>query len=186
MTAPIFRRLQHLAAALALAGSAWLAGCASPTPADYASQTPVLDLREYFNGKLLAHGIVTDRSGRVMQRFKVQITGSWQGDQGTLDEQFSFADGRRERRVWHLTRAADGRYTGRADDVVGVALGQASGNALNWRYTLRVPVDGRSWDIEFDDWMFLIDPQVMINRAVMRKFGIRLGEVLLSFQRLPA
>ena len=186
MTSKIFHRLQHLAAGLALASSALLAGCASPTPADYASQTPVLDLREYFNGKLLAHGIVTDRSGRVTQRFTVQITGSWQGDQGTLNEQFSHADGRREQRVWRLTRGADGRYTGRADDVVGEALGRARGNALNWRYTLRVPVDGRSWEIEFDDWMFLVDPQVMINRAVMSKFGIRVGEVLLSFQRLPA
>lgn len=178
--------LKTLTATSALASCALLAGCASPAPADYASQTPVLDLREYFNGKLLAHGIVADRSGRVTQRFTVQLTGTWQGDQGTLDEQFSYADGRREQRVWRLTRGADGRYTGRADDVVGEALGQASGNALNWRYTLRVPVDGRSWEIEFDDWMFLVDPQVMINRAVMRKFGIRVGEVLLSFQRLPA
>ena len=178
--------LKTLTATSALASCALLAGCASPAPADYASQTPVLDLREYFNGKLLAHGIVADRSGRVTQRFTVQLTGTWQGDQGTLDEQFSYADGRREQRVWRLTRGADGRYTGRADDVVGEALGQARGNALNWRYTLRVPVDGRSWEIEFDDWMFLVDPQVMLNRAVMSKFGIRVGEVLLSFQRLPA
>ncbi len=176
---------RSILAALALACGIALASCASPTPADYASQTPRLDLREYFNGKLLAHGIVTDRSGRVTQRFTVQITGTWQGDQGTLDEQFSYADGRREARVWRLVRGADGRYTGRADDVVGQAEGQASGNALNWRYTLRVPVDGRSWDVEFDDWMFLVDPQVMINRAVMSKFGVRLGEVLLSFQRQP-
>ncbi len=172
-------------AALMLACGIGLAGCASPTPADYVSQTPLLDLRDYFNGRLLAHGIVTDRSGRVTQRFTVQITGTWQGDQGTLDEQFSYADGRREQRIWRLVRGADGRYTGRADDVVGQADGQARGNALNWRYTLRVPVDGRSWEVEFDDWMFLVDPQVMLNRAVMSKFGIRLGEVLLSFQRLP-
>ena len=177
--------LKRRAAALALAAAGLLAGCASPVPADYANQTPVLDLREYFNGKLLAHGIVTDRSGRVTQRFSVQLTGTWQGDQGTLDEQFSYADGRREQRIWRLTRGADGRYIGRADDVVGEALGQARGNALNWRYTLRVPVDGRNWEIEFDDWMFLVDPTVMLNRAVMRKFGFRVGEVLLSFQRLP-
>ena len=177
--------LQRLAAVLMLAGSALLAGCASPLPADYANQTPVLDLRQYFNGKLLAHGIVTDRSGRVTQRFSVQITGTWQGNQGTLDEQFVYTDGRREQRIWRLVRGADGRYTGRADDVVGEAQGQANGNALNWRYSLRVPVDGRDWEIDFDDWMFLVDPQVMINRAVMRKFGIRVGEVLLSFQRLP-
>ena len=174
------------ALALALASPVLLTGCASPAPADYASQAPTLDLRQYFNGKLLAHGIVTDRSGKVTQRFTVQLTGTWQGEQGTLDEQFSYSDGRREQRIWRLTRGADGRYIGRADDVVGDALGQASGNALNWRYTLRVPVDGRQWEVEFDDWMFLVDDKVMLNRAVMRKFGIRLGEVLLSFQRLPA
>lgn len=174
-----------LTCALALAAPAVLSGCAGPAPADYASQTPVLDLRQYFNGKLLAHGIVTDRSGKLLQRFTVQVTGTWQGDEGTLDEQFSYSDGRHEQRIWKLSRQADGRYTGRAADVLGEASGQAAGNALNWRYTLLLPVDGRTWEVEFDDWMFLVDDQVMLNRAVMRKFGIRLGEVLLSFQRLP-
>ena len=190
-TRPPLRRLVTrcacaLVQTLAMATPMLLAGCASPTPADYASQTPTLDLRQYFNGKLLAHGIVTDRSGKVMQRFTVLITGTWVGDSGTLDEQFSHADGRREQRVWTLTRSADGRYTGRAADVLGQAIGQASGNALNWRYTLLLPVDGRTWEIQFDDWMFLVDDQVLLNRAVMSKFGIRLGEVLLSFRRLPA
>ena len=188
---PTLRRLATRCAAalvqtLALATPVLLAGCASPSPSDYASQTPALDLRQYFNGKLLAHGIVTDRSGKVVQRFTVLITGTWVGDSGTLDEQFSYADGRREQRVWTLLRGADGRYTGRAADVLGQADGQASGNALNWRYTLLLPVDGRTWEIDFDDWMFLVDDRVMLNRAVMSKFGIRLGEVLLSFRRLPA
>ena len=183
---PLSRRLAAaFAVAIGLAAPLLLTGCAGPVPSDYASQSPKLDLKQYFNGKLLAHGIVTDRSGQVMQRFTVQLTGTWQGDTGTLDERFSYSDGRQETRVWTLTRGADGRYTGRAADVVGEAQGQAAGNALNWRYTLRVPVDGRSWDIEFDDWMFLVDERVMINRAVMSKFGFRLGEVLLSFQRLP-
>ena len=174
-----------LASAFALAAPVLLTGCAGPTTSDYASQTPVLDLRKYFNGKLLAHGIATDRGGKVLQRFTVQMTGTWQGDEGTLDEQFSYSDGRREQRIWTLSRQADGRYTGRAADVLGEARGQAAGNALNWRYTLLLPVDGRTWEIEFDDWMFQVDDQVMLNRAVMSKFGIRLGEVLLSFRRLP-
>jgi hypothetical protein len=182
-----WRRLASRAAlTLALATPLLLGACASPTPADYAGQQPTLDLRQYFNGKLLAHGIVTDRGGKVVQRFTVALTGSWVGDDGTLDEQFSYADGRREQRVWRITRGADGRYTGRAGDVLGEASGQAAGNALNWRYTLQLPVDGRTWEIAFDDWMFLVDDQVMLNRAVMSKFGIRLGEVLLSFQRLPS
>lgn len=178
------RRLLAVAT-LALAGLAPLAlsGCASPRPADYADQTPQLDLRQYFDGKLLAHGIVSDRAGKVVQRFTVQMTGSWVGDTGTLDERFSYADGRQETRIWTLQRGADGRYTGRAADVLGEAVGQAAGNALNWRYTLKLPVDGTVYEVTFDDWMFLIDERVMLNKAVMSKFGIRLGEVTLAFHR---
>jgi Protein of unknown function (DUF3833) len=171
--------------AMLLATATLLAACASPQPADYAALTPRLDLRSYFDGPLVAHGIVTDRNGRLLQRFTVQLTGRWQGNTGTLDERFTYADGRQEQRVWTLTRLDDGRYTGRAADVVGDAVGQAAGPALNWRYTLRLPVDGRTWDLELDDWMFLVDDQVMINRAQMRKFGLLAGEVLIAFRRQP-
>lgn len=182
---PAWRRTATaLLTASALAIGLGLGGCATPVPADYAAQQPTLDLQRYFDGRLIAHGLVTDRSGRVLQRFTVRIAGSWQGDTGTLDEQFSYADGRREQRVWTLRRGSDGRWTGRAGDVLGEAQGQAAGNALNWRYTLKLPVDGRVWEIDFDDWMFLMDERAMINRAVMSKFGIRVGEVLLSFRKL--
>ena len=63
------------------------------------------------------------------------------------------------------------------------ALPISSGNALRWRYTLALPIEGRTWHVQFDDWMFLINDQVMINRAKMLKFGIELGEVTLSFHK---
>jgi hypothetical protein len=165
-----------------------LAGCASPpTPADYAAEQPVLDLKEYFDGDITAHGIFTDRSGKVVRRFTVQMRCSWSGDEGVLDEDFSYSDGRKERRVWRLRKLPDsagkGRYTGTADDVVGTAQGQAAGNAFQWRYTLRLPVDGRVYDVQFDDWMYLMDARVMLNKAVMSKFGFRLGEVTLAFHK---
>ncbi|MBT9594449.1 MAG: DUF3833 domain-containing protein [Vitreoscilla sp.] len=160
-----------------------LSGCAGPTPADYANDTPVLDLRQYFNGPMAAHGLFTDRSGKVVKRFTVALNGRWSGDEGVLEEDFRYSDGSTQRRVWKLSRGADGRYTGRADDVVGSAVGQARGNALNWRYTLALPVDGQVWEVQFDDWMYLMDDKVMLNKAVMSKFGIRLGEVTLSFYK---
>ena len=160
-----------------------VAGCASPIPADYATQTPVLDLRRYFDGSLTAHGIFTDRSGKVVKRFTVALKGTWNGAQGVLEEDFVYSDGETQRRVWRLTDLGGGRWEGRADDVVGVAQGQASGNALNWRYTLALPVDGTVWEVQFDDWMFLVDQKVMLNRARMSKFGVTLGEVTLSFTK---
>jgi len=172
------RRL--LIATVAIAG---LAGCASPSPADYADHRPVLDLKSYFDGELVAHGMFTDRSGKVLRRFVVDLKATWQGDRGTLKEDFRYADGGTEQRVWRLVAHGGGRYTGMADDVVGTAEGQAAGNALNWRYTLKLPVDGRVYEVQFDDWMFLIDDKVMLNKAVMSKFGVRLGEVTLAFRK---
>lgn len=176
------RRLLLLSAATLAAP--FVAGCAGPLPADYAGEKPVLDLKTYFDGDLVAHGLFTDRSGRVARRFTVALTGRWNGNQGTLDERFTYSDGSTERRVWRLTDEGGGRYTGRADDVVGEAVGQAAGNALNWRYTLRLPVDGTVYEVQFDDWMYLMDERVMLNRAAMSKFGIHLGDVTLSFSKL--
>ena len=67
--------------------------------------------------------------------------------------------------------------------MVGTALGQARGNALNWRYTLALPVDGKVYEVQFDDWMYLMTDTVMLNKASMSKFGFKLGEVTLSFTK---
>ena len=173
---------RHVLFAL-LAGSAVLAGCASPQVSDYAQQRPKLELDRYFNGRIRAHGIFQKRGGEVVRRFTVVMDCHWEGNQGVLDEAFRYSDGSTQRRVWRLTKHADGRYTGRADDVVGEAEGQESGNAFRWNYTLRLPVDGKEYDVQFDDWMFLVDERVMLNRATMSKFGITLGEELLSFTK---
>lgn len=170
-------------AAAALAATGGLAGCAGPTVADYATEQPTLDLARYFNGTLDAQGVFSDRSGQVVKRFRVVMKCSWQGNDGVLDEDFTYSDGTKQRRVWHLKKLDGGRYTGTADDVSGEAQGQAAGNAFNWRYTLRLPVDGRVIDVQFDDWMYLMDERVMLNKAVMSKFGVRLGEVTLSFYK---
>ena len=175
------RRIALLAASLITAAA--LTGCAGPAPIDYAAEKPVLDLKTYFNGELVGHGTFTDRQGKVARRFVVQMTGTWQGKEGVLDERFTYSDGTTERRVWKLTDEGGGRWSGRADDVLGVAQGVAAGNALNWRYTLKLPVDGKVYEVQFDDWMYLMDDRVMLNKAVMSKLGIRLGEVTLSFYK---
>ncbi len=37
--------------------------------------------------------------------------------------------------------------------------------------------------MQFDDWMFLMEDGVMLNRATMSKFGVTLGELLVSFTK---
>lgn len=165
----------------ALAAGTLLMGCAAPEVQDYADQRPALDLRHYFDGPLTGYGVFTDRGGTVKARFVVHLVGRWRGEQGVLEEDFEYSDGRKERRVWRLMHLGNGRFRGRADDVLGEADGVQAGNALRWAYTLKLPVDGKVYEVQFDDWMYLVDDKVMLNKAAMSKFGIRLGEVTLAF-----
>ena len=73
------------------------------------------------------------------------------------------------------------RWSGTAGDVLGTASGEEKGNAFRWGYTLKLPVEGRTIEVQFDDWMYLMNAKVMLNKAQMSKFGFRLGEVTLSF-----
>ncbi len=174
---PWLVRCLSLAALLAL-----LAGCASVQVSDYAQEKPKFDLQQYFNGRVMAHGIVQDRSGKVIRRMTVDMKCTWVGDTGTLDEDFTYSDGKKERRVWIIKKQGD-RYIGTAADVVGEAAGVAAGNALNWKYVLALPVDDKVYNVDFDDWMWQLDDKVMINRAEFSKFGFKLGEVLITFYK---
>jgi hypothetical protein len=164
-------------------GAAALTGCAGVDVAQYQQERPELRLETYFNGTIDGWGMFQKRDGSVVKRFKVVIDARWEGDQGVLDEAFTYSDGTRQRRVWYLTRLGDGRYSGRAEDVIGSAKGQVSGNALHWTYTLSLPVGNKVYAVNFDDWMYLQQDGLLLNRAVMKKFGIRLGEVTLAFKR---
>lgn len=177
----MFWRMRSFIAALCAA--VLVAGCGGVAVDRYAGQKPVMDLRTYFNGTVNGWGMFQDRGGEVIKRFTVRIEARWEGDTGTLDEHFSWSDGTTSRRVWTIRDLGNGRYTGRADDVVGEATGEASGSALRWRYVLALPVDGSVYNVDFDDWMYMIDDKVMLNRSAMSKFGIYLGEVTLSFTR---
>ena len=166
---------------LAVAFTLGLSACASTGVEQYKAEQPELDLKTYLNGTLDAWGMFQGRSGEAQKRFHVVIDAKWSGDVGILDEQFKWSDGTTSRRVWTLTKQADGRYIGKADDVVGEAIGEVSGNALRWRYVLALPVDGKTYHVDFDDWMFLMDDKVMLNRSYMSKWGFNLGEITLSF-----
>ena len=170
---------------LLLCTSLLLTSCAGIEVGRYQGEKPSLDLRRYFAGTIDGWGMFQDRSGAVIKRFHVKIDAQWHGETGTLDEDFTWSDGSRSKRVWTLTDLGGGRWRGSAADVVGGAEGEAAGNALRWRYVLALPVDDRVIHVDMDDWMFMIDDEVMLNRTVMSKFGLRLGEITLSFRKRP-
>ncbi len=150
---------------------------------DYSNNTPEFVLEDYFNGKTVAYGVFENRSGDVINQFKVDITGSVEGDVLTLDEDFVYMDGKVDKRLWKINILPDGHYEGTTNGVIGIAKGRRAGNAFNWTYVFDLPVGDTSYKLKFDDWMFLQEDGVMINRAYVTKWGFHVGSVTLSFYK---
>ena len=163
-----------------------VASCGSVDVARYAEQQPALDLQRFFSQPVKAWGMFQKRNGEVAKRFEVNIVSRREGNNLILDERFLYSDGTRQRRVWTLTPEGQGRWSGRAADVVGVAEGQIAGNTLHWRYRLNLPVDDSTYEMSMDDWMYLMDEDTLINRTSMSKFGVEVGQVTLFFRRQGA
>jgi len=160
-----------------------LVSCSNVVPNDYAHESPVLDFKNFLQGKLTGWGIYQDRSGRVVKRFRIDMTADWQGDVGKFTERFSFNDGSKQVREWVLTRIDDHHYTGKANDSVGEGKGEVRGNAMHWNYTISTQTDSGIYDLDYDYWMYLVDDKTLINRATLSKFGFQLGDIAVTFHK---
>tara|TARA_B100001750_G_C15207188_1_gene446448 strand:- start:237 stop:704 length:468 start_codon:yes stop_codon:yes gene_type:complete len=150
-------------------------------PIDFKDQKPRLIIEEYLSGSVKAYGILQNRSGKVTRQFTADLNGKWDGKQLILDEKFHWSDGEIQTRQWQITKIDEHHYEGTAEDVVGVAKGFSYGPAFKFEYVLLVPVKGKEIKITFDDWIFMQDDKVAINRATMTKFGFKVAELTVSF-----
>lgn len=160
-----------------------LLSCSAQKLSDYQDQGPKLDLKEFFNGDLVAYGIVQKRGGKLAQSFKVDIKASWKGDIGTLDEKFVYSDGSKSARVWTLKETESGQYLASAGDVIGQGRGETSGNTFYLEYQLDLEVDGSNYKVNLEDWMYLVDRNVLMARSYMSKWGVDLADITIVMMK---
>ena len=150
-------------------------------PIDFKNQKPRLIIEDYLSGNVKAWGILENRSGKVTRQFSADLNGKLDSKVIILDEIFNLSDGEIQKRKWQITKLDQHNYVGIADDVVGKAKGYSYGPTFKFEYVLLVPVKGKKIKITFDDWIFLQDDRVAINRAKMTKFGFKVAELTVIF-----
>ena len=150
----------------------------------YKEQKPKVDLKNYLNGHIKGTGLIQNWRGNVTERFTFNAQASWKGDIGTLDEHMVYANGRKDHRIWTIKKITDSHYIGTTPEVVGEADIRLSGNAMNWTYTMDVKVDGSTYRLNFDDWMFLTNDGALININKFKKFGITVGSLTLFMHKV--
>ena len=153
----------------------------SMKPEDFKDKKPRLIIEEFLSGEVKAWGILQNRSGKVTRQFSAILNGKWDGKELILDETFNWNDGEVQKRQWKINKIDEHNYEGTAGDVVGKAKGFSYGPAFKFEYVLLVPVKGKEMKITFDDWIFMQDEKIAINRAKMTKFGIRVADLTVVF-----
>ena len=118
-----------------------------------------------------------------MRQFKADMSGKFENNILTLEEDFFWKDGENQKRVWKIEKIDEHNYIGTAPDVVGTAKGMSYGSAFKFEYNLMVPFKGKNIKISFDDWIFKQDEKIAINRATLSKFGFKVGELTVVFHK---
>jgi len=164
-----------------------LAGCGVTIEGEqYRQQTPAFELTSFFDGKVKAWGIVQDRSGEIVQRFVVDIDATQKDGALILDETFTYSIGKGpEKRIWTITKNANGTFTGNAGDILGSATGTSYGNTFNFVYEMDLKVGDTSYKVNFDDWFWAFDDDTLMNRSYIKKFGLVMAEVTIFMQKQP-
>ncbi|GFE48665.1 lipoprotein [Roseobacter cerasinus] len=161
-----------------------LAGCVGKPSLEDEPLSPLeLNLEEFFDGRVVAFGQFQDVFGAVRRRFDVDIYGTWDGEKLRLVEDFVYEDGSPEQRIWTLQKTGAETWRGTAPGVIGEATGEERGDTFNWTYEIDLPVPDGTLRVTFDDWMWLLSEDRILNRAYMKRFGVDIGEVIITFEK---
>tara|TARA_Y100001968_G_scaffold122618_1_gene111572 strand:+ start:383 stop:988 length:606 start_codon:yes stop_codon:yes gene_type:complete len=158
-------------------------GCSNPNLKSVVSKNASFELLEYFEGETTAWGLVVDRFGNLQRTFKVRLNGKRDKKQLLLKEYFTYNDGEREYREWVITKIGTGSYEGKSKDTIGFAKGRQVGNTMRMVYDTTISVGETNIRVSFDDRFVKVDKKVVINRAEVSKWGIKIADVTIFFSK---
>jgi hypothetical protein len=176
--------LSLLLALLLIAGVAktYIFAFRGQSPADYAQTGPAFDLKTHLSGQILSEGLIYGPNGKMTNSFVAQMEGTWEGDTGTLREVFKYSNGKEQIRQWQLVLGPDNTFTATAPDIVGVGQGVVSGSTVKLTYTIVLPPEAGGHALQAVDWMYLTENGTIMNKSEMRKYGLKVAELLATMR----
>lgn len=157
----------------------------SQSPSDYTGTGPAFKMKEALNGEILSEGLIYGPNGKMSNSFVARMVGEWNGNTGTLAEYFTYSNGKQMTRKWYLTLGTGNTFTATADDIVGEGKGTISGSTVKLTYRIILPEDAGGHTLDVTDWMYLTENGVIMNRSEMRKFGIKVAELIATMRPAP-
>ena len=157
--------------------------CSSVSIEDFNGKEPDFDFLNFFQGDVEAWGIIEDRFGNLKRQFKVEMFGKMDNGILIVEEDFYYSDGEKDKRIWKFNKLSEKNYNGIANDIIGTALGKEEGNAFNMSYQMDLDIGLMELRVTFDDWMYRIDKNTVINKASISKYGLNIANITLFFYK---
>jgi hypothetical protein len=176
--------LSRLLASMIVASA--LTACAAPPDQAVPAPSRTLILERSLVGRTIGQGAFVNGITGSETKFDVVIDGTWDGKVLTLKENFTYGDGSRDRKTWHLTKIGDGRYRGTREDVVGFAEVKQDGQGVRLDYYVTLPTAAGGIDVRFRDLLYLREDGTIANEAVVSKLGVRIGRVAITMRPMIA
>ena len=151
-------------------------------PDDYADSGPPFILTEHLSGEIFAEGLIYGPNGKMTNSFVATMVGDWDGENGTLAEAFTYSNGAQQNRKWYLKLGEGNRFTATADDVVGEAQGTVSGSTIKMTYKIVLPEESGGHTLDVTDWLYRTENGIIMNKSEMRKFGIKVAELVATMR----
>ncbi len=171
----------------AVLGAAWLClltGCSTLRVADFQNGRPLLDPTQFFSGRTVSSGVMENRRGHPIRRVVTRTRGEWEGDTLRLEQELTFNDDPPQHRSWRIRRLDAHRYSATANDVVGTAIGEASGNVFHWSFPLALSPGNPLATVRMTQWMYLQpDGRTLLNHTTITKLGLVVAQVTEQFRK---
>jgi hypothetical protein len=164
-----------------------LNGCATMQPHDFAKSETHFELDRYFTGHTRSWGVFENRGGAPRRFFTADSVGKRDaGGDLVLSQHFVFSDGKKQVRIWRIRRVDATHWEATANDMVGLARGEGTGNAFYWEYNIKVDAKNPLSVVHIRQWIYQPDgTDTVMTRLVITKMGLPVFEVTESIHHVP-
>lgn len=161
-----------------------LASCSEPNIQYAKTQTPKFNIKDFFRGKIIASGIIQNWRGEVTKTFTAKVTSHWNDNNVIITQNITFNNASTLNRKIQMTLINDNSLLIDGIDIDGTGTGKQSGNAVSFSYNLLIPYMKREVSLSTTEWLYMLPDNSVIANISLRKFGIKVGEVIIYMKKI--
>lgn len=141
-------------------------------------------LEGFFAGETVAKGTIFSKTVGASRSFRMTTVGTWDGKVLTLVENYQYAAGDREQRIWKFTKTGNGTYTARSKEIEKKAKVEIKGRIASFKYQKKLKRPGKSpIKVTFTEQWALKKNGVLASTTKLSKL-VRVGREAINFARV--